>query len=202
MQIVWNENSIELHGVLQESPQSSHMSHGVQYDKMPLGVQRLSGAIDYINVVFPHNMVVQEELTAGDELTVVGEVRSFNNRSGLGSRLVITVYAREFIHNTSESENRLKLTGTICKEPIYRRTPLGRDICDMMVAVNRKYGRTDYLPCIAWGSLAQRCSALAVGDSICIDGRLQSRSYTKRLGEVAEERIAYEVSIMSLGESE
>ena len=137
-------------------------------------------------------------LTEGEELSVEGEVRSFNNRSGVGSRLVISVYARQMHREPGEEENRLRLTGTLCKVPVYRRTPLGRDICDLMLAVNRRYGRTDYLPCIAWGSLARRCAELAPGNRVELEGRLQSRVYTKRLGETSEERTAFEVSVSVL----
>ena len=103
----------------------------------------------------------------------------------MGSRLVISVYARQMHREPGRRENRLRLTGTLCKVPVYRRTPLGRDICDLMLAVNRRYGRTDYLPCIAWGSLARRCAELAPGNRVELEGRLQSRVYTKRLGRPA-----------------
>lgn len=198
MEVVWNENYIELHGKVQGIPQPSHMSHGAQYDMIQLEVGRLSGVTDVINVVIAHSLAEETTLLVGDELTVTGEVRSFNNRSGLGSRLVITVYARGIVHIKGQDENQLRVTGTLCKPPIYRKTPMGRDICDMMVAVNRKYGRTDYLPCITWGSLAQRCGGLEVGEKIKLEGRLQSRGYTKRQGEDSEERVAYEISVMQM----
>jgi single-stranded DNA-binding protein len=100
-----------------------------------------------------------------------------------------------------EDENRLELSGTLCKAPTLRSTPLGRTICDLILAVNRRYGRSDYLPCIAWGSLAHRCAALEVGDPVRLEGRLQSRTYTKRIGEEQEERTAFEVSVMTMEES-
>ena len=127
-----------------------------------------------------------------------GEVRTFNNRSGIGSRLVISTFARQLELGPGLDGNRLELTGTLCKPPSLRATPLGRTICDMILAVNRRYGRADYLPCIAWGSLAHLCGGLQVGDRVHLNGRLQSREYTKLVGEELEERVAFEVSVMSL----
>lgn len=198
MQTIWNENQILLHGRAAEGPVLSHTSHAERYYTFPLSVTRLSGTQDQVNVILPAALLESCPVAQGEELTVRGEVRSFNNKSGVGSRLVITVYARQLLREEGEDENRLHLSGTICKTPICRRTPLGRDICDLMLAVNRRYGRTDYLPCITWGSLAQRCAPLSVGQRVTLDGRLQSRSYTKRLGEESQERTAYEVSVMSL----
>ena len=127
-----------------------------------------------------------------------GEVRSFNNRSGVGSRLVITVLAREIRPGLGEPCNHIALAGTLCKPPILRRTPLGRQICDLMLAVPRRYGRADYLPVIAWGQLAVRSGALAVGDPLALEGRVQSRIYHKVTDQGTEARVAYEVSIMRL----
>ena len=134
----------------------------------------------------------------GSPLTVRGEVRTFNNRSGVGSRLVVSVFARTLAQDEGEDENRLELSGTLCKPPILRATPLGRTICDMILAVNRRYGRADYLPCIAWGSLAYRCGAMEVGDRLSLEGRLQSRTYTKEIDGQPQKRTAFEVSVMSL----
>ena len=109
-------------------------------------------------------------LERGEEITVHGEVRTFNNRSGVGSRLIISVFAKELLLEQGEDENRLLLSGTLCKPPSLRSTPLGRTICDMILAVNRRYGRADYLPCIAWGSLAHQCGGLEVGSTLCFEG--------------------------------
>ena len=138
-------------------------------------------------------------LEPGAPLGVSGEVRTFNNRSGVGSRLVVSVFAKALSQEEgAEDENRLELAGTLCKPPALRSTPLGRTICDMILAVNRRYGRADYLPCIAWGSLAHRCGAMAVGDPLRLAGRLQSRDYTKEIDGQLQARTAFEVSIMSL----
>jgi len=196
-------NRISLHGKLGAAPVPSHVNHGVEFYMFPLVVARLSGVEDRINIVIAESLLGQRELLVpGREVTIGGEVRTFNNRAGAGSRLVISVFAREMKLEQREDENRLELSGTLCKPPVLRSTPLGRTICDMILAVNRRYGRADYLPCIAWGSLAHRCGCLGVGDQIQISGRLQSRLYTKALEEGLEERTAFEVSIMSLTQEE
>ena len=117
----------------------------------------------------------------------------------MGNKLVLTVYATDIQPGTGESCNQILLTGSLCKPPIFRRTPLGRSICDLMLAVPRRYGRADYLPVIAWGQLAVRTSQLQVGDGLSLEGRVQSRTYHKVLGDGStQERVAYEVSMMHL----
>lgn len=191
-------NVIFLRGRLAATPAFSHSNHGVDYLVFPLTVRRLSGAEDRLNVVAAREQLSSLSLEAGSPLTVRGEVRTFNNRSGVGSRLVVSVFARELSQEEGEDENRLELSGTLCKLPVLRTTPLGRTICDMILAINRRYGRADYLPCIAWGSLAYRCGSMGVGDRLSLEGRLQSRVYTKEIDGQLQERTAFEVSVMSL----
>ena len=198
MQTGWNENRALLRGTAAAEPVFSHESHGVVYETFPLAVLRLSGSEDRINVLAPRPLLAEQPVTAGMALEVEGEVRSFNNKSGKGSRLVITLYAKALRPWEGEDENQLLLAGVLCKPPVLRRTPLGRDICDLMLAVNRRYGRADYLPCIAWGGLARRCGGLEVGDGVRLEGRLQSRAYTKVDHGISEVRTAYEVSVMKL----
>ena len=198
MQTGWNENRALLRGTAAAEPVFSHESHGVVYETFPLAVLRLSGSEDRINVLAPRPLLAERPVTAGMALEVEGEVRSFNNKSGKGSRLVITLYAKALRPWEGEDENQLLLAGVLCKPPVLRRTPLGRDICDLMLAVNRRYGRADYLPCIAWGGLARLCGGLEVGDGVRLEGRLQSRAYTKVDHGVSEVRTAYEVSVMKL----
>ena len=145
-----------------------------------------------------------ERLAIGAEtpLRIIGQLRSFNNKSGQGSRLVITVLAQELEESDGGFFNRILLSGVLCKQPSLRRTPLGRSICDIILAVNRHYGRADYLPCIAWGQVASRVSRMSVGDRLSLEGRVQSRTYTKLLETGPEERTAFEVSIMQLVEEE
>ena len=198
MQTGWNENRALLCGTVAGEPVLSHENHGVSYDVFPLSVPRLSGAEDRLNVVAARPLLTDCPLAPGDRVEVQGEVRSFNNRTGPGSRLVIPLFARSLSPTRAEPANCLELSGVLCKPPILRRTPLGREICDLMLAVNRKYGRADYLPCIAWGTLAQRCGGLHVGDGVKLEGRLQSRSYQKVVDGVTQDRTAFEVSVMHL----
>ncbi len=196
MEKSWNKNQILLHGTVCRNPCYSHTSHGTEYTLFPLLVDRLSGATDRVKILVPEPL--QQGICCGDTLTILGEVRSFNNHHGKGRRLVITVHGTQIIREDGEDANKLLLAGTLCKQPIYRRTPLGRDICDMMLAVNRSYGRTDYLPCIAWGAVAERCGKLCTGTAVALEGRLQSRVYTKKLECTSEERTAYEISIAQI----
>ena len=115
---------------------------------------------------------------------------------------MVSVFARELSQEDGEDENHLEISGALCKPPVLRTTPLGRTICDMILAANRRYGRADYLPCIAWGSLAYRCGSMQVGDHLALEGRLQSRIYTKEVDGRPQERTAFEVSIMSLADED
>ena len=191
------ENKILLRGQAAGEPVLSHQNHGVDYYVVPLRVPRLSGVDDVLNLV---TSVPDRELwTPGQWVSVEGEVRSYNNRTGQGSKLVITVLVRCVQpDHTEEGENRLILAGALCRKPVPRRTPLGREICDLLLAVNRPYGRADYLPCIAWGSLAAHCGALDVGDKLRLEGRLQSRKYHKLIDGEQVERTAFEISVMNL----
>lgn len=191
------ENRIVLRGQAAGEPALSHRNHGVDYYVAPLRVPRLSGVDDVLNIVTADP---DPALWAvGQWVSVQGEVRSYNNRSGQGSKLVITVLARSVQPDTvEEGENRLVLSGTLCRKPVVRRTPLGREICDILLAVNRPYGRADYLPCIAWGSLAAHCGELDVGDQLRLEGRLQSRQYHKLIDGEQVERTAFEISVMNL----
>ena len=203
MQTDWNENHAFLRGEAAAVPVVSHENRGVTYWTFPLRVERLSGTEDRINVVVSAGQLEQCPVAEGAEVEIEGEVRSFNNKSGRGSRLVITLFARSLRPGSGEHANDLSLAGVLCKPPVLRRTPLGRDICDLMLAVNRRYGRADYLPVIAWGQLAVQASHLQVGDALGLEGRVQSRSYRKVLEDgTAQERVAYEVSAMHLLEPE
>ena len=152
MRTSWNENHAVLRGTAAAEPVFSHTNHGVDFFLFPLIVPRLSGAEDRLNVVAPAPLLAGFPLIPGRQVEVAGEVRTFNNRTGPGSRLVITLLARTLTETEEAPCNQLTLSGVLCKPPILRRTPLGREICDLMLAVNRRYGRADYLPCIAWGS--------------------------------------------------
>lgn len=191
------ENRIVLRGQLEDYPTPSHQNHGVNYYIAPLRVPRLSGVDDVLNLITADSD--HQLWRPGQWLSVQGEVRSYNNRSGQGSKLVVTVLVRSACPTQEEfGENQLILSGALCRKPVARRTPLGREICDLLLAVNRPYGRADYLPCIAWGSLATHCGSLPVGALLRLEGRLQSRQYHKMVNEVQVIRTAYEVSVMNL----
>lgn len=188
-------NEVLLEGIPSSQPEWSHENHGTQFYRFFLQVSRLSGTPDTLPVLLPEALLPQVQNQA---LRVQGQLRSFNNRSGVGSRLVLTVYAQTLTPGTGELCNHIALSGSLCKAPIFRRTPLGRSICDVMLAVPRRYGRADYLPVIAWGQLAAQVSRLRVGDPLSLEGRIQSRIYQKVTDAGTQERTAYEVSIMRL----
>ncbi len=189
-------NDVRLEGLVPEPPVLSHENHGTRFFRCQLSVPRLSGQEDLLPVLLPEAMAAR--IQAEEPLRLRGQLRSFNNRSGVGSRLVLTVYAMELEEPTGEACNHIYLTGALCKPPTFRKTPLGRSICDLMLAVSRKYGRADYLPVIAWGQLALRTAKLQVGDPLALEGRIQSRPYQKLTDAGPETRIAYEVSMMHL----
>ena len=193
-------NEVLLEGVALETPSLSHENHSTRFYRFPLQVPRLSGQVDTLPILLPESMLPQ--VTEGGNLRVQGQLRSFNNRSGVGSRLVLTVYARSISPGLDEPCNQITLSGTLCKPPVFRRTPLGRSICDLMLAAPRRYGRADYLPVIAWGQLAVRAGRLQVGDPLSLEGRVQSRTYHKVTDLGTEARVAYEVSMMHLLELE
>ena len=163
----------------------------------PLEVSRLSGATDTVNVMARQDVLEQVELRSLPMLTVRGEVRSFNNKTGLGSRLVITVFARTITLSDSEDRNTVTLRGVLCKPPNLRRTPMGREICDLMLAIPRRYGRSDYLPCISWSRNAVMAAGWPVGTTIEVTGRVQSRNYIKLENGVTVPKTAFEISVIS-----
>jgi len=187
-------------GTVAEEPRFSHCNRQTEFYKLPLVVKRLSGAEDTLSVILTRTMA--EEISPGQRVKVEGQIRSYNNRSGVGNRLVISIHARMIEPWTGEDENVVLLTGSLCKQPLGRYTPLGRHICDLMVAVNRGYGKADYLPCIAWSDSARRASAMEVGDTISITGRLQSRDYIKNVEGQCLHRTAYEISILAFSQGE
>ena len=189
-------NEVLLEGTPLDAPQFSHENHGTRFYRFFLEVPRLSGTPDTLPVLLPE--VLLPQIPGDGPLQIRGQLRSFNNRSGVGSRLVLTVYALDIQPGTGEACNQIFLTGSLCKPPVFRRTPLGRSICDLLLAVPRNYGRADYLPVIAWGQTALQISTLDVGALLSLKGRIQSRIYRKVTDTGTEERTAYEVSVMNL----
>jgi single-strand DNA-binding protein len=190
-------NHVELCGVMAGAPEYSHTSRGERFYTFPLETKRLSGAEDRINIILRPETLAAEACEA-QKICVSGELRSFNNRRGEGAKLVITVFAQELSFTDGPDANRVELTGTLCKRPNLRTTPMGRDICDLMLAVNRRYGRSDYLPCITWGLRAREAAGWQVGDRAHLTGRIQSRGYIKLIDGEAYEKTAYEVSVVDI----
>lgn len=190
-------NQITVRGELMNLPVLSHENHGKRFYRFFLDIPRLSGTSDVLPVIAEERVMLDMDLTGGELLTVTGQIRSHNVRNGGSRHLLIFIFASSVTAEDGPSCNDLILEGPLCKEPIYRRTPLGREICDAMLAVPRSFRRADYLPCIFWGRTAEDISLCHTGDIIRIEGRLQSRSYTKRTDSGAEERIAYEVSALT-----
>ena len=178
-------------------PLYSHENHGRRFFRFCLEVPRLSGAIDVLPVIAREDVLNTMELSDGEMLTVTGQVRSHNIREEGKRRLLIFVFASLIVCEDGEPLNDVILEGPLCREPTYRKTPLGREICDVMLAVPRAFRRADYLPCILWGRTALECAQLHTRDILRITGRLQSRTYTKVLESGSEERTAYEISALS-----
>ena len=194
----YTNNRAELRGVLAAAPAFSHTSRGERFYVFPLETRRLSGTADTINVIARESLLRSAEVLEAGRLYVAGELRSFNNKSGVGAKLVISLFAREIAFDEGEDMNYVSLEGTVCKPPTLRCTPLGREICDIMLAVNRRCGRSDYLPCICWGRRAREYSALGVGSRLALEGRIQSRPYIKIIDGEPVEKVAFEVSASRL----
>lgn len=190
-------NQITLRGSLSSLPEFSHENHGKRFFRFFLVVPRLSGAVDTLPVIAEESVLDTLDLSAGEMLTITGQVRSHNVRLDGRRHLLIFVFASTLVCEDGEPINDVILEGSICREPTYRRTPLGREICDVMLAVPRAFQRADYLPCILWGRTAQDASQCHTRDKIRILGRLQSRTYTKVTENGPEERVAYEISALS-----
>jgi single-stranded DNA-binding protein len=192
-----NVNQITLRGQLQQLPEFSHENHGRKFLRFLLDVPRLSGAVDTLPIIADESILNALDPCGGAMLTVTGQIRSHNIRSDGKRRLLIFVFAESIVAEDGEPINEVVLEGPLCKEPIYRRTPLGREICDAMLAVPRSFHRADYLPCILWGRTAQEVAACHTRDRVRIYGRLQSRIYTKLTEDGALERTAYEISALT-----
>ncbi len=191
-------NRAVLRGTLAAAPAFSHRSREENFYVFPIEARRLSGTADTINVIARESLLRSAEVFEAGRIYVSGELRSFNNRSGVGAKLVITVFAKELFLSDGEDLNSVELSGTLCKAPNLRFTPRGREICDLMLAVNRRCGRSDYLPCISWGRRAREYSRLGVGDRRSLTGRIQSRPHTQIIDGVPVEKVAFEVSASHL----
>ena len=190
-------NQITVRGMLSNLPAYSHENHGKRFYRFSLEIPRLSGTVDRLPVVAEEKLIHNMDLFGGEMITVTGSVRSHNNREDGIRRLLIFIFASDLICEDGEPINHVSIEGPLCREPVYRRTPLGREICDVMLAVPRAFKRADYLPCILWGRTALEIARCHTRDRIQINGRLQSRSYTKLTENGPVERTAYEISALS-----
>lgn len=201
MEIQQETNFAQLVGIVEEAPQFSHRSYGEQFYEMKLAVARRSGYRDIIPVIISERLMLSDVPEQGNRIAITGQVRTYNKEEAGRNRLIITVFAREY--HSAEDEiydvNQIQLQGFLCKDPVQRTSPLGREICDLMVAVNRMYNKSDYIPCIAWGRNAGYGGIMSIGDPISLTGRIQSREYKKRDEEGnVQIRIAYEVSVLKI----
>jgi single-stranded DNA-binding protein len=194
-------NKIYLEGKVASGREFSHEMYGEGFYIFNLEVQRLSESRDILCITVSERLLTDIDLEIGAEIIVEGQLRSYNKFVDGSNRLILTVFARniEPCIERSKNPNQIFLDGFICKPPVYRTTPFGREIADMLLAVNRAYNKSDYIPTIAWGRNSRFCQSLTVGDNIRIWGRLQSREYQKRISdEDVVKKVAYEVSISKM----
>ncbi|WP_017414726.1 MULTISPECIES: single-stranded DNA-binding protein [Clostridium] len=201
MDNVMLNNKIYLEGKVISELQFSHEMYGEGFYNFNFEVQRLSDATDVLIITVSERLITGMDVSIGSELIVEGQLRSYNKFVDGSNRLILTVFARDVreLKERSKNPNQIFLDGFICKAPVYRTTPFGREIADMLLAVNRLYNKSDYIPTIAWGRNSRFCKSLEVGDNIRIWGRLQSREYQKKVSDTeVVKKIAYEVSISKM----
>lgn len=192
-------NQVTISGEIASGFNFSHETFGEKFYIVDVNVQRMSDASDIVPVTVSGRLVDISEDCTGEYVSITGQFRSYNKHDGERNILILSVFARDFELIESEecdNSNIIELDGFICKEPKYRKTPLGREIADLLIAVNRPYGKSDYIPCICWGRNARYAGNLKVGERCSVTGRIQSRIYIKTLDDGStEERTAYEVSV-------
>ena len=193
-------NKVFIKGEIVSEAKYSHEVYGEGFYETEISVCRLSGKADVLPVTLSERLIETHNLTVGSKICAVGQFRSYNKLENLKSKLMLTVFIREIIDgNDIQNPNSIVLSGYICKPPVYRTTPFNREIADVLVAVNRAYNKSDYIPCIAWGRNARFVKNLSVGEKIALSGRIQSREYTKKFSETESKVMtAYEVSISKL----
>ncbi len=191
-----NNNVVRVSGEVTKEPTFSHEIFGEGFYEFSIKIKRLSDIYDIIPVTISERLMQDYPIKVGDRVHFLGQYRSYNKLVDNKSKLLLTIFVREFLEDTMEDENEIEITGYVCKEPIYRTTPFNREICDVLLAVNRSYNKSDYIPCIAWGRNARFVKNFKIGDKINVSGRIQSRTYQKRLddGEILT-KTAFEVSL-------
>ncbi len=193
-------NKVYVLGEIVSQATFSHEVYGEGFYEFFVKVPRLSGQEDILPITISERLIAEGSLDQGSTICALGQFRSYNKLENGKSRLMLTVFVRELLQTPpSRNPNSIVLSGYICKQPIYRTTPFNREIADILIAVNRAYNKSDYIPCIAWGRNARFVRSLAIGDKIALSGRIQSREYQKRLSETdVKIMTAYEVSISKL----
>ncbi len=193
-------NKVYVMGEIISDATFSHEVYGEGFYEFFVKVMRLSGQADILPVTISERLIQDGMLSKGKTLCALGQFRSYNKLENGRSRLMLTVFVRELLEELPEkSPNSILLSGYICKPPVYRTTPFNREIADVLIAVNRAYNKSDYIPCIAWGRNARFVKNLAVGDRLAVSGRIQSREYQKKLSETEIKTMtAYEVSVSKL----
>ena len=192
-------NRVFIMGEIVSEAKFSHEVFGEGFYELSVKVMRLSGQADILPVTVSER-IMTPDMKPGSPISALGQFRSYNKLEGGRSRLMLTVFVRELLDEPQgKNPNSIVLSGYICKPPVYRTTPFKREICDVLLAVNRAYNKSDYIPCIMWGRNARFIKDMPVGERLWVTGRVQSRVYTKCLGEnVSEERVAYEVSVAKI----
>lgn len=192
-----NNNKVYLRGTIMSSPVYTHEAYEEAFYEINLKVDRLSKEADIIPITMSEKLMHETNLAVGTEIAIKGQFRSYNRQLENKSKLVLTVFVREFCEIDKDlNPNTIELVGFVCKEPIFRTTPFKREICDILIAVNRAYNKSDYLPCIAWGRNARFCNTIKVGEKVTVFGRIQSRIYQKKIDETTTQtNTAYEISI-------
>lgn len=197
MNRVYENNQVEIMGEVVSDFEFNHEVYGEGFYKSELAVIRNSGYSDYIPIVVSERLLDVNADWRGQWLKINGTFRSFNKHTDTGSHLILLVFATDIeVLDVFSPTNEIYLDGYICKEPVYRKTPYGREITDVLVAVNRGYGKSDYIPCILWGRNARFGATFEVGTNVKLWGRVQSREYVKKISDTeTEQRVAYEVSV-------
>ena len=193
-------NKVYVKGEIVTEAKFSHEVYGEGFYEMEVMVKRLSGEADVLPVTISERLIESQQLKIGSVISAIGQFRSYNKQVDGKSKLMLTVFVRELLdENYGKNPNNVVLCGYICKPPIYRTTPFNREIADILIAVNRAYNKSDYIPCIAWGRNARFAKNLTVGEKVAISGRIQSREYQKKISETETKLLtAYEVSVSKL----
>lgn len=184
--------------MVEEDFEFSHKVNNEKFFKFTLEIERMSGTKDYLPIIISEKLIDNRQTYADNPVCVIGEFRSYNQKDESSTHLLLYVFAQEFYFTDDKTMNELYINGFVCRPPLYRTTPLGRQIADLMLAVPRAYGKCDYIPCICWGRNAVYASQLGVGSNITVSGRIQSREYQKEVNAIPITKIAYEVSVCDL----